>query len=542
MKKRKIKSYQIKTINTFLTKRIFAIPRLQRDFVWSDKKACALLDSIYHDYPIGTIMIWNTKKTNQHNFNIDLTALPPYSSSNNNRVYFIIDGQQRLSVLFRITEGGKIINSNGKEIDFGKIFFDINEEKFAYLKRYNEDEQVRVTDLLSSKWKYIFHNYPKYKFQKIEKCRKRLKSYSIDFKFISTNNMDEIRNTFVRINTTGTPLSSADKAFTLATSFNLKNRINVVRFGFTKGFENIDRIFLLRAIALIYNTPQVNERGISAVIKKIEESEEEQKDFDEIWKYLSQSYGIAIDYLISNFFVYNFNLIPSANMIPILATFFYHNSNKQPNYYQRMQIRKWFWYTGITGRYSGAGYHTNIIKDYKLFSKIGNDIKKPFKIDEKINITKIKFSDYSSGSSLTSAFLCLLASKKPRYLDGGTEIPLSQYNALANKKNKHHIFPRAHLKNKEFSKNYYNSIGNICYFTWQDNIKVGSNPPYKYLCEYKKDRSLQSILNSHLIPNSKNDGLWMKDTKKGYGKFLNTRVHWICNQFEKLSGTILFEI
>ena len=134
-----------------------------------------------------------------------------------------------------------------------------------------------------------------------------------------------------------------------------------------------------------------------------------------------------------------------------------------------------------------------------------------------------------------------VSSKRPKYLDASTFIPLDQYSTVANRKNRHHIFPRAHLKRKKFSKNYYNSIANICYFTWQDNIKVGSNPPWKYLSEYKDADGFQSTLASHLIPSSKKDGLWMKNTKKGYRKFLNTRVELICNQFEKLAGVTLFE-
>lgn len=544
MKNRNITPYQIKTLNSLLTKRIFAIPRLQRDFVWNEKKACALLDSIYQGYPIGTIMIWNAKKTNQHNFNVDLTALPPYDSNNNERVYFIIDGQQRLSVLYRISIGNTIINSNGKEIDFAKIYFnmkDDSETKFVYLQRADAEKHFRVTDILSSNWQNIFHKYPKYKKDIIKKCRNRIKSYRVNLEFISTNNIEEIRNTFVRINSTGTPLSSADKAFTLATSFNLKNRINIVKKGFRTGFGNIDRIFLQRAIALIYEAGQVNERGISAIVKRIDKSKSEQKEFDVIWKTLNKSYGKAVDYMWSNFKVYNLSLLPSHNMLPILAAFFFHNNNTEPDKFQQKQIRKWFWYTGITGRYSGGGYHKNIIKDYYYFLKISQGNRINFKKEEMINRSKIKFADYSSGASLTSTFLCMLAAKKPKYLDAGIEIPLADYSTLANKKNRHHIFPKAHLKTKQFSKNFYNSIGNICYFTWQDNIKVGYKPPWKYLSDYKKVDGFQSILSSHLIPNSTNDGLWLKNTKIGYRKFLDARVKLICQQFEKLASMKLFE-
>ncbi|MFZ3277044.1 MAG: hypothetical protein WA182_09075, partial [Candidatus Sulfotelmatobacter sp.] len=39
----------------------------------------------------------------------------------------------------------------------------------------------------------------------------------------------------------------------------------------------------------------------------------------------------------------------------------------QPNKQQAIEIRKWFWATGVAQRYSGRGYHQNIVADAKLF-------------------------------------------------------------------------------------------------------------------------------------------------------------------------------
>lgn len=38
----------------------YKIPPFQRGFVWELEQVLALLDSIYQDYPIGTILLWNT--------------------------------------------------------------------------------------------------------------------------------------------------------------------------------------------------------------------------------------------------------------------------------------------------------------------------------------------------------------------------------------------------------------------------------------------------------------------------------------------------
>ena len=98
-------------------------------------------------------------------------------------------------------------------------------------------------------------------------------------------------------------------------------------------------------IALIWGSNQVPPQGIESVIKQIENDEDEIDNFKEIWLVLKISYGIAIDYLITNFTVIKFDFLPSQTMITTLSSFFYHNNNKQPTSYQRDQIKKWFWYT-----------------------------------------------------------------------------------------------------------------------------------------------------------------------------------------------------
>ena len=114
-------------------------------------------------------------------------------------------------------------------------------------------------------------------------------------------------------------------------------------------------------------------------------------------------------------------------------------------------------------------------------------------------------------------------------------------DSKANKKNKHHIFPKAHLRLKGFNKKYYNSIANICIIVWDENISIGANPRRKYLANFRKRKDFASIMRSHLIPYKTGFGLWNYDTKRGYKTFLNRRTKLICQKFEKLAGVRMFE-
>ena len=36
------------------------IPAFQRGFIWNQEQVFDLIDSIYNDYPIGSILLWNS--------------------------------------------------------------------------------------------------------------------------------------------------------------------------------------------------------------------------------------------------------------------------------------------------------------------------------------------------------------------------------------------------------------------------------------------------------------------------------------------------
>ena len=58
------KSIQIQDLRDWIERGVFAVPELQREFVWNAAKVCDLLDSLYRQYPIGTIF-WYGRRTEE---------------------------------------------------------------------------------------------------------------------------------------------------------------------------------------------------------------------------------------------------------------------------------------------------------------------------------------------------------------------------------------------------------------------------------------------------------------------------------------------
>ena len=76
-------SLSIGQLRSKFSERVFAIPELQREFVWNAKKACGLLDSIYKKLPIGMAMVWETARQNGNEIRQELSVLPPFDDVRN---------------------------------------------------------------------------------------------------------------------------------------------------------------------------------------------------------------------------------------------------------------------------------------------------------------------------------------------------------------------------------------------------------------------------------------------------------------------------
>jgi hypothetical protein len=210
----------IQRLHHKLRQRVFAVPKLQREFVWNGTRAAALLDSVYHSMPIGSILVWETKSSGYDLLRQNLNILPPFDTGNRTG-WFLIDGQQRLSVLHEAFEGGERENSSGQAIDFGRLSFILNPDdaeddaepaRFAYRKPIVR-QYTAVQDILATDWKRRLRGYTKPLLKKVGECRRRLLDYKVPVMVVESDDLEEIREVFLRINSQGMKVSAADRAF-----------------------------------------------------------------------------------------------------------------------------------------------------------------------------------------------------------------------------------------------------------------------------------------------------------------------------------------
>ena len=85
------------------------LPELQRPFIWKDSKVRDLFDSMMRGYPIGYLMLWECPSLDKKkSIGVDAHS---YDSPKE----VIIDGQQRVTSLYAVMKGKKVINSKSSK-------------------------------------------------------------------------------------------------------------------------------------------------------------------------------------------------------------------------------------------------------------------------------------------------------------------------------------------------------------------------------------------------------------------------------------------
>jgi hypothetical protein len=530
----------------------FAIPKLQREFVWDGPKAAKLLDSMNAEMPVGVIMIWQTSRSHRLYLRTQYNVLPPFNYRNG-KVWFLIDGQQRISVLHHVREGTPTLrNALGKEIDFRRVVFSLENEEDGQQIRYRKPLRNRyesMKDVLHPQWKSRLSHLSARHQEKVRKCRERILRYSMHLMFVEAN-LAVVRESFLRINTQGMKIRTADAIFTRAESLDLRDFRHEVRQHVDAVFGLIPEMPILFAMAAVREPTQTQPRG-QALRQQIKKLEEEAQSDDQLrrllardWSRLGVCFGKAVDYLRENFCVLTRDYLYSDYVVAMLACFLFWNNRRGPSARQKELIRRWFWATTVGTRYTGTKFLRCLSDDLKFFWRLARNGSARFEYNAEVDRIDVRKAQFASRTGITSSFYCMLLRRGPvSILDNGlNELPIERYATRANRKDRHHVFPRAVLAPLGIPANLYNSICNICLLTAEENQSIGSRRPRNYLGEVRDEGTFfKRKMARHLLPvNTDSSGVWAPDVTRGFMQFLIERRNLICRTLEDEAGFPLF--
>lgn len=507
-------SIKIDRLITKIAEGEIKIPPLQRSFVWKQDQIIKLLESIYHDYPIGSILLWETNDELPAARNIAGFIIPSKNPEYPHN--YVLDGQQRLSTLYGIfcKDRKKELEDHGYEID--EIIFDVC---FDFVNDCFVHGNERQKDGAYLEMKYLLNNIDFHKKiinlsdenkTKATNLQSAFLSYEIPQVVTKKRNREEIGIIFERVNNSGTPLDLFDLlvAWTWTEDFHLQEKFNgIIDILSSKNFDGIQKKVILQCISAI-----IKESSKSKVIISIKPAEI-RNNFD----LFTESLKKAIDYLSTELNVKTIELLPHSHQIVPLCYLF--SKINHPSTKQKKAINEWFWKTSFSERYS-ASTDTHIDEDIVAFKElVNNDDKEIFKkYGYSISIEQLKTIRFYKTNAYSRAFVILLANNDPKNLTNGTKTDISEALSSFNKKEYHHIFPKKHLQDKGIDRDKINSLCNFCILPSVSNKLISDKAPSDYFFNMIPVSEFKNIMESNLLPIGK-----LIYEKDDYDSFLNER-------------------
>jgi hypothetical protein len=218
------------------------LPDIQRPFVWSNTKVRDLFDSMYRGFPVGYLLFWE----NAHPNGTKRIGTADKAHATPSRL--IVDGQQRLTCLFAVFRGQRVMDADFKERNI-EIAFRPRDGKFEVADAAIRKDAEWIPNI-STLWATGKASYTIVKsflrslsdrVELTEDDEERI-AHNLDRLFdlqkypftaleiAPTVDEEQVADIFVRINSEGVKLNQADFVLTLLSVFWDEGRHDLERF------------------------------------------------------------------------------------------------------------------------------------------------------------------------------------------------------------------------------------------------------------------------------------------------------------------------
>jgi hypothetical protein len=509
------------------------LPPFQREFVWSVGKVIDLMDSIYKGFPIGSFFYWKANRKYVALFR-DIKSLCLPTPAPDQELFFILDGQQRLTSIWVTFKGSAIDGANYAHIcldlESAAKYEEGDPELRRQIKVFKETEPdsssfISLHHILSENvatYDVIRDPLPPDKKQTLSKARDRFRNYPFSVVKVFNLELEDAVEVFQRINQGGKRLTRFElvAANCWSESFDLTKAVRDFnqRVKERTDFGWVEPIAVVQSMSLLKFQQCKTEHELKLNSKTVEE----------LWPRISKAIGDAIDWMRDNYGVIRGDMIPYGAMLPVLACYFAEHGTNVPTEHKQW-IDQWFWRSAFSERYAKS-QTSQMATDAKAIRELIDGKLEPPRYPltvTKDDIRRMKINRASGAAR--NAILCLLACAKPKHFVTGADISLAKdHFSEVKDPNAHHIFPKNFIK-KEL-KRYVEEVHllpNFCFLPADLNNKIKDRPPSDYFLEFRgndfENPNFDGALRSHLIPFGADSPIWNDD----YDAFLQQRTDLI---------------
>lgn len=321
------------------------IPPFQRGLKWQPDDARKLLDSIYRGYPIGTLLLWETKAEAQElRFGAVSVAAPARPDA-----WWVVDGQQRVVSLARV-----LLTTAPSSDDFA-LHFDLQEPKFVA----GLSEKLRVADV--SRWlpltavldselliQWLLEQQPAAVRRELAiRVGKRIREYDVPAYIVRSDSEGTLREIFERSNNSGRRLEVAevfDALHGARYGQHPASITDIVRDLESLHFGRVEQKILYRLLRVLSGA-DVTERGDEGVLRLSGD------DARRAYTATATAARSVILFLKRDVGIAHYDLLPYKLPLVTLGKFFHHHP--APRARSRELLVRWLWRGALNGAHRG---------------------------------------------------------------------------------------------------------------------------------------------------------------------------------------------
>ena len=524
--------HPIETLLTWVKSGEIAIPEIQRPFVWNATKVRDLLDSLYQGYPVGYLVSWRNPTI----------KLKDGSSSAGKRI--LIDGQQRVTALMAALLGQEVLTKDYETVRI-RIAFHPIEERFevrnpAIVKDATWIDDIRDVFNPSASIFELTENYsnanPGISRDKIYKIVEKLKQIVHNhvgiIELAEDLDIETVTEIFIRVNSAGAELSQADFAMSKI-AVNESFGGNMIRKAIDyfchlavapefyskieKGDPSFAQSEFLTKMQWLKNvnddlydptytdmlrvafTTEFGRGKLQDLVALLSGRNFETREYEEaiaeqsfaklktgILSFINQTHFERLTMILRSAGFLTSALIRSQNAINFAYILYLRGrSEGMPAGDLEKMVRRWYVMSILTGRYSGSP-ETAFDVDIRQIESQGLQVYVDTVLENELPDsfwTGLLPQAMNTSSAQSPYFIAYQAAQAYIGDKGFLSTDIAVRDMLLNRGDKHHVFPRNHLKKQGLSRGQYNQIANFVISQSEINVAIGDKSPEIYFAQ-----------------------------------------------------------
>lgn len=463
------------------------LPEIQRAYVWKGPQVAKLIDSLYHEYPSGQLLLWDT---GQLPMTKQLSGVAQFSGQTNARPKVVLDGQQRLTSLVLALAPPGVLNEERQPL---RIYFHLETEDFErYSSKMKGDSRwVSVRDIITEQRHDIDilqaiesaglaeMKSPQGRryLDRLQKV-KRIGEYKYPIEIFKSDDYEEVTELFVRINSGGTRLRAAELVLAqlaLRLPGALVQTFEKALDEYEDSGYALDTRFLIRALIAV-GTGQSRFRYLTEFWQKKPE------EIAQIWDRTKKGIDTAVNFVRHNARFESSDWLPSLQPLITLTALFTTHDRVAPKV--ETELLRWFYIVSLKARYTTSA-ETALDEDLKavvgddpvqqlLTNATGPTGWKPVHPDE--------LDDAGERNPLFA--MTYAAARRAGAKDWFKGVSLTtDVIGDDHEVQIHHVFPKALLRERGVRRKDIDEIANLAFLAARPNRQISKSPPDVYLAQ-----------------------------------------------------------